>query len=77
VQANQENCNNHIDDNCDGFVDCNDPACLGTCNCRRQWRPSPPVPVAPDDATAALWWIRYVISYPLELAIGFLGGYAA
>jgi uncharacterized repeat protein (TIGR01451 family) len=67
-----ENCNNHIDDNCDGFVDCNDPACLGTCNAAVSAAITP-VPVAPDDATAALWWIRYVIPTP-GACIGFLGG---
>ena len=59
-----EICNNQIDDNCDGFVDCNDPACLGACNAAVSAAAIAVVPVAPEDRSLALWWILYTISTP-------------
>jgi uncharacterized repeat protein (TIGR01451 family) len=39
-----EDCNNGLDDDCNGFRDCNDGACAGTTVCNPVFAPAPPPP---------------------------------
>jgi len=68
-----ESCFNGIDDNCNGFVDCNDPACLGACsavanasNAALATAFAALIPYVPPGLPLALagWWIEGIFSAP-------------
>ncbi|MFZ2803803.1 MAG: M23 family metallopeptidase [Patescibacteria group bacterium] len=56
-----ENCSNGIDDDCNGLIDCDDPACFGTPDCMSSASSTPihlvyQGPASPGSIVLNAWW---------------------